>query len=47
VAPKRFLQHVANSFVEHPRSVWVDAVNNEIGVGDSKLDEIRVFPRQF
>ncbi|HKF17741.1 MAG TPA: hypothetical protein VKF14_11195 [Candidatus Dormibacteraeota bacterium] len=47
VAPKRFLQHVTTSFVEHPRSVWVDAVNNEIGVGDSKLDEIRVFPRQF
>jgi DNA-binding beta-propeller fold protein YncE len=47
VAPKRFLQHVTTSFVQHPRSVWVDAVNNEIGVGDSKLDEIRVFPRQF
>jgi 6-phosphogluconolactonase (cycloisomerase 2 family) len=47
VAPKRFLQHVNASFVEHPRSVWVDAVNNEIGVGDSKLNEIRVFPRQF
>lgn len=47
VPPKRFLQHVTTSFVQHPRSVWVDAVNNEIGVGDSKRDEIRVFPRLF
>ncbi len=47
VAPKRFLQHVTTSFVQHPRSVWVDAVNNEIGVGDSKRNEIRVFARLF
>src|SRR5262249_16583276 len=46
-APKPFLQHGTTSFVQHPRSGWVDGVNNEIGVGGSKLDEIRVFPRQF
>jgi hypothetical protein len=27
--------------------VWVDTTNNEIGVGDSKLNEIRIFPRLF
>ncbi len=47
VPPIRFLQHTVNSFVKHPRSVWVDAVNNEIGAGDSKGNDIRVFPRVF
>lgn len=47
VAPKRFLQHVATSGVRHPRSVWVDTLNNELGVGDSKFNDIRVFPRLF
>lgn len=47
VAPKRFIQDAGISGVRHPRSVWVDPVNNEIGVGDSKLNEIRVFPRLF
>ncbi len=47
VAPRRFIQHAVNSFVKHPRSLWVDAVNNEIGVGDSKGNDIRVFPRLF
>ena len=45
--PKRMLQHVANSGVRHPRSVFVDALNNEIGVGDSKFNDIRIFPRLF
>jgi len=47
VAPKRFIQNVVNSGVKFPRSVWVDTVNNEIGVGDSKGNDIRVFPRLF
>ncbi len=47
VAPKRFIRDAGVSAVRHPRSVWVDAINNEIGVGDSKLNEIRVFPRVF
>jgi hypothetical protein len=47
VPPKRFIQQVVNSGVQHPRSVWVDAVNNEIGVGDSKGNDVRVFPRLF
>lgn len=47
VAPKRFLQHVTVSNVKHPRSVYVDTVNDEIGVGDSKENEIRIFPRVF
>lgn len=47
VAPKRFIQHVVNSNIKHPRSVWVDTTNNEIGVGDSKENEVRVFPRFF
>ncbi len=47
VAPKRVIQHVTNSFVRHPRAVWVDPVNDEIGAGDSKYNDIRVFPRAF
>jgi 6-phosphogluconolactonase (cycloisomerase 2 family) len=47
VAPLRFIQQVINSGVQHPRSVWVDPGNNEIGVGDSKGNNIRVFPRLF
>jgi len=47
VAPKRFLKQVTNSFVEHPRSLWFDLGNNELGVGDSKLNEVRVFDRLF
>jgi fibronectin type 3 domain-containing protein len=47
VAPKRFLQHATASFVEHPRSIWLDLSNNELGVGDSKLNEVRVFDRLF
>jgi DNA-binding beta-propeller fold protein YncE len=46
VAPKRFIQG-AISGVGFPRAVWVDAVNNEIGEGDSKFNWIRVFPRLF
>jgi hypothetical protein len=45
--PKRTLQHVVNSGVRHPRSVFVDTLNNEIGVGDSKFNDIRIFPRLF
>lgn len=47
VAPKRFLQQVTQSFVEHPRSIWLDLGNSELGVGDSKLNEVRVFDRLF
>lgn len=51
VAPKRFLQNATpgagNSGVRHPRAVWVDATNNEIGAGDSKYNDIRVFDRLF
>jgi hypothetical protein len=51
VAPKRFLQNATptagNSGVRHPRSVWVDPTNNEIGAGDSKYNDIRVFDRLF
>lgn len=47
VPPKRFIRHAENSGVRHPRSVWVDAVNDEIGAGDSKGNDIRVFPRLF
>ncbi len=47
IAPKRFVQDVTNSGVRHPRAVWVDTTNNEIGVGDSKGNDIRVFDRLF
>ncbi len=52
VAPKRFLRHVAVSNVKHPRSVWLwldpnDNGSGEIGVGDSKENEVRVFDRAF
>jgi 6-phosphogluconolactonase (cycloisomerase 2 family) len=51
VAPKRFVQNATpttgNSGVRHPRSVWVDATNNEIGAGDSKYNDIRIFDRLF
>ncbi len=46
VAPRRFIQG-PTSGVRHPRSVFVDAINNELGVGDSKYNDIRVFPRLF
>ncbi len=47
VPPKRFIRQVENSGVRHPRSVWVDAVNDEIGEGDSKANDVRVFSRLF
>jgi len=46
VAPKRFIQG-PNSGLFAPRAVYVDNVNNEIGEGDSKLNDIRIFPRLF
>jgi DNA-binding beta-propeller fold protein YncE len=45
--PKRFIRHVKNSGVRHPRSVWVDTDNDEIGEGDSKGNDIRIFERFF
>jgi hypothetical protein len=45
--PKRFIRHVSRSGVRHPRAVWVDAVNDEIGAGDSKGNNVRVFLRSF
>jgi 6-phosphogluconolactonase (cycloisomerase 2 family) len=47
VAPKRFIQQVIQSQVISPRSMWLDTVNNEIGVGDSKTNQISVFPRDW
>lgn len=47
VAPKRFIQHVVNSNVKHPRATYVDPVNDEIATGDSKENEVRIFPRLF
>jgi 6-phosphogluconolactonase (cycloisomerase 2 family) len=47
VAPKRFIQHVVNSNVKHPRATYVDPVNNEVATGDSKENEVRIFPRLF
>ncbi len=46
-SPKRFIRHAAKSGVRHPRSVWVDTVHNEIGEGDSKANDVRVFQRSF
>ncbi len=46
VAPKRFIQG-PNSGLFAPRAVYVDNVNGEIGEGDSKLNDIRIFPRLF
>ncbi|MBM2811497.1 MAG: hypothetical protein HW416_2256 [Chloroflexi bacterium] len=43
--PKRFIQDAGVSGVNHPRSLWVDPVRDEIGVTDTKLNNIRVFPR--
>lgn len=44
VEPKRYIQHVEHSFVLHPRAMWLDPIHGEIGVGDSKTNEILVFP---
>lgn len=47
VSPKRFIQHVTNSNVKHPRALWVDHVHDETAAGDSKENEVRIFPRLF
>ncbi|MBM2812556.1 MAG: hypothetical protein HW416_3315, partial [Chloroflexi bacterium] len=45
VEPKRFIQHVEHSGVLHPRAMWLDPIHDEIATGDSKTNEVRVFPR--
>jgi 6-phosphogluconolactonase (cycloisomerase 2 family) len=46
VPPRRFIQGPISG-VRHPRSLFVDPTNNEVAVGDSKYNDIRVFPRLF
>lgn len=45
VPPKRMIRHVERSFLQNPHSMYVDPINDEIGVGESNRNEIRIYPR--
>lgn len=46
VPPKRFIQGPLSTMTS-PRAVYVDAQNNELGVGDTNTHAILIYPRNF